>query len=266
MNPIRWLKGIYRTRKASSAKRNILVAPILAGDPEDFAASLEDPTRYYLRAFQDFHNNLPVTFREHRTYFSANGRGFGEDAFHIMWWRLFKKFKPASFLEIGIYRGQVLSLIALLAKEEGVAIHTAGVSPFCPAGDSVSRYRDNLDYQQDTLANFQHFNLPVPDLLKAYSTDPEAVAFIKSRSWDMIYIDGNHDAEIVRKDWEVCSASVPVGGIIVLDDAGLTTSYKPPAFATGGHPGPSQIATEIDPARFREILQVGHNRVFQRIA
>jgi hypothetical protein len=54
--------------------------------------------------------------------------------------------------------------------------------------------------------------------------------------------------------------------VIVLDDSGLTTAYRPPLFATGGHPGPSRLASELDRSRFREVLQVGHNRAFERIA
>ena len=57
--------------------------------------------------------------------------------------------------------------------------------------------------------------------------------------------------------------AIKPGGIIILDDSGLSTSYRPPAFATGGHPGPSRLASGIDPGQFQEILQVGHNRVFQ---
>ncbi|MFZ4600498.1 MAG: class I SAM-dependent methyltransferase, partial [Terrimicrobiaceae bacterium] len=92
------------------------------------------------------------------------------------------------------------------------------------------------------------------------------VHLISSHPWDAIYIDGNHDYEVAKKDWKHCAANVKIGGIIVLDDSGLSTSFRPPAFATAGHPGPSKLATEIDPRAFREILQVGHNRVFQRIA
>jgi hypothetical protein len=183
-----------------------------------------------------------------------------------MWWHLIKRFRPAQFLEIGVYRGQTISLVSLFAKMEGIHCEVFGISPFSSAGDSVSKYLDNLDYKADTLANFSHFDLSPPTLLKAYSTDSQARQLIRSRAWDIIYIDGNHDYEIVKSDWEVCSDSIANGGLIVLDDSGLSTSYRPPRFATGGHPGPSRLASEIDPLNFREILQVGHNRVFQRIS
>jgi predicted O-methyltransferase YrrM len=233
--------------------------------PDDFASSLGDPTAYYKRAFQDFHRTVPAELRAHRDYYRIDRRGFGEDAFHTMWWRLVREFKPQSFLEIGVYRGQVVSLIALLSKLEGNPCEITGISPFSSSGDSVSKYRSDLNYLEDTLAHFKHFGLPEPALVNAFSTDPEALEVIASRPWDMIYIDGNHDYDVVVKDWNACSNAIRPGGIIILDDSGLTTAYRPPAFSTAGHPDPSRLASEIDPKRFKEILQVGHNRVFQHL-
>lgn len=267
MNPLRYLKARWNSHKANQAKAAALAATEHAEIPvEDFAASLADPTAFYIRAYQDFHRVIPAELRQHRRYFQEERRGFGEDAFHTMWWHLVRRFRPSNFLEIGVYRGQTISLVSLIARLESIDCAVQGISPFSSAGDSVSNYADGLDYLKDTLANFRHFRLPEPSLLKAYSTDAAAVALIRSRAWDCIYIDGNHDYEIVKKDWELCSAAVKPGGIIVMDDSGLSTRYQPPRFANGGHPGPSRLAGEIDSALFREILQVGHNRVFQKIA
>jgi len=266
MNLLRFIQGLLRSRKARVQRLALLGAPPLQSvDPEDFSSSLTKPTEYYCRAFQDLHAVAPRELREHREYFQMERRGFGEDAFHTMWWRLMKRFRPLSFLEIGVYRGQTLSLVALLARMEGIACKVSGISPFSSVGDSVSNYSKGLDYHADTLANFSHFSLPAPELLKAYSTDNDAKALIGRRKWDVIYIDGNHDYEVVKADWALCSKAVRPGGLIVLDDSGLSTSYQPPAFATGGHPGPSRLASEIDRNAFEEILQVGHNRVFRRL-
>lgn len=264
LNLIPYFKGYFRTRAAAAAQQRLLEDTITPRNSSRFSTSLADPTAYYQSAFVDFHRQAPQAIRDHRHYFSQQRRGFGEDAFHTMWWRLASEFRPTNFLEIGVYRGQVISLVALLAKLEGIDCKVTGISPFSPAGDSVSTYLSNLDYYQDTLENFRHFDIGEPKLLKAYSTDHVAVDLIESQTWDMIYIDGNHDYAIVLKDWQHCSQAIKPGGVIVLDDSGLGTAYKPPAFATGGHPGPSKLAGEIDPALFEEILQVGHNRVFQR--
>jgi SAM-dependent methyltransferase len=232
----------------------------------EWSDSLRNPSGFYLKCFRYFHMNLPAELRAHRVYFSRKRRGFGEDAFHVMWFLLFREFKFQSFLEIGVYRGQTLSLAAMLQRNFGCEGVAAGISPFTSAGDSVSKYRTDVDYFEDTLTNFVHFSLPKPTLVKANSTETVALQFISAHEWDCIYIDGNHDYEVARQDWEICSRSLKPGGIIVLDDAGLTTSYRAQVFATTGHPGPSRLAQEIDRARFQETLQVGHNRVFQKIA
>jgi predicted O-methyltransferase YrrM len=183
-----------------------------------------------------------------------------------MWFLIFREFRPKSFVEIGVFRGQSLSLAALLAREFKLDCLVQGISSFSLAGDAVSKYRHDVDYYSDTLKNFARFNLPAPSLLKAFSTDPEAAKLLASRTWDIIYIDGSHDYEVVRSDWDLCARNLSPGGLIVLDDASLDTAYRPPLFASAGHPGPSQLAKEISQPPFLEILRVGHDRVFQKIS
>lgn len=213
-----------------------------------------------------FWNIAPQWLRNHRLYFSKNQRAFGEDAFHAMWYLIFKTLKPKKVLEIGVYRGATLSLFSLLAQKLKIITEVHGISPFSPAGDSVSKYLENLDYYSDVVENFNYFNLPHPCLHKGYSTDKGMIDFIQSQKWDLIYIDGNHDYEIAKHDFSICSQQVENNGFIVLDDASLYTDYKPTFYSTAGHPGPSKVAMEINKELFQEILSVGHNRVFLKIA
>ena len=265
-----FIKGYWGLVPRRLAERRLAGAPRrISLAPPNWKRSLDDPTGFYSECVRYFHSELPEEFRRHRQYFhnvQNNRRGYGESAFHTMWRLLLEKLRPANFLEIGVFRGQIISLVALWARLEGASCEVWGISPFSSAGDSVTAYRKDIDYYQDTLLNFDYFDLRHPGLVRAYSTDPQAVEFIRSRLWELIYIDGNHDYEVVRKDWQVCSESLKPGGVIVLDDAALTTKYKPPIFASQGHPGPSRLAQEIDRTRFRELLQVGHNRVFQKNA
>lgn len=173
---------------------------------------------------------------------------------------------PGGQIEIGVYRGQTVTLWKLISRLLGFECGIGCVSPFTSAGDEVSTYRPSLDYYQDVRANHDHFRLPLPDFCREYSTSPVAREFIHRHEWDLIYIDGNHDYDVAVQDWQVCSESVASNGIIVLDDSALETDYHPPRFATAGHPGPSRVAREVSEQRFREILAAGHNRVFQRIA
>ena len=218
--------------------------------------------------YQYFHNFLwnlaPVWLREHRKYFTQHKRGFGEDAFHAMWYFIFNEFHPKNILEIGIYRGQTLSLFGLLSKNFGFEANIHGISPFTSAGDHVSKYLKEPDYYKDVTTNFNYFKLLPPFLHKGFSTDEIMVQVIQSQLWDLIYIDGNHDYEVAKHDFNVCSQYLRKGGLIVLDDASLYTDFKPPFYSTAGHPGPSKVASEIDMDLFEEILSVGHNRVFKK--
>jgi hypothetical protein len=219
--------------------------------------------------YQYFHNffwNLaPAWLREHRKYFADGKRGFGEDAFHSMWYFIFSEFHPRDVLEIGVYRGQTLSLFALLGKNFGFETNIHGVSPFTSAGDNVSKYLGDLDYYNDVIANFNYFRLSLPILHKGFSTDKVILQAIESEQWDLIYIDGNHNYEVAKHDFNFCSQYLRKGGLIVLDDSSLYTDFKPPLYSTAGHEGPSKVACEIDPNLFKEILSVGHNRVFKKL-
>ena len=77
---------------------------------------------------------------------------------------IFKEYSPKSALEIGVYRGQVISLWSLLAKRMGFNIEIDGISPFTAAGDEVSTYLKNIDYYQDVIHNFKRCDLEVAEL------------------------------------------------------------------------------------------------------
>jgi Methyltransferase domain len=263
----RFCRSRLRDVRASRDKRRLLTGVYAEEEilRSEWESSLKEPTIFYERCFRYFHHCLPEELRAHRRYFAQSARGFGEDAFHVMWWLIFKELTPTNFLEIGVYRGQLISLVSLLAQMLRRNCKVYGISPFSAAGDSVSEYLAKINYYEDTLANFRQLHLPLPDLCRAYSTDEAARKIIESHEWDCIYIDGNHDYKIAKRDWELCAKHIRSGGVIVLDDSGLTSPYRPPAFASGGHPGPSQVAAEIDKGIFQEVLQVGHNRVFSRL-
>lgn len=233
-----------------------------------FDKSLQDSTEFYHSCVAHFDQYLPAHIKEHRLYFSHEQRGFGEDAFHVMWSLLVDRFKPVTFLEIGVYRGQVLSLVGLLQRDHGIHGNNTGIGPFERIGDaaSVTAYGYCKDWLEDIKGNVAHFDIPQPQLVKALSTDSEAIQTIQSTRWDMIYIDGNHDYEVVSEDWKICAACLRPGGIIILDDSGLESGFRPPLFASEGFPGPSKIANSLSTGTFREILQVGHNRAFQKVS
>jgi len=200
---VEFIKSLYyRMARFRLERRLSRQPPAISLERSTWGRSLQEPTAFYFECVRFFHQQLPLELRAHRVYFhnvAGNQRGFGENAFHAMWYLLLEEFKPANFLEIAVFRGQIISLAALWAKLRGAHCEVYGISPFSCSGDSVSRYRADTNYYQDTLSNFDHFGLPHPRLLRAFSTDREALDLIASTNWDMIYIDGNHDYEVARR-------------------------------------------------------------------
>jgi len=248
--------------KLNCWKRLLLLHPGLDVAVRHWPSSIESPRRFYIETFRYYEQRLPPVMREHRRYFASGLRGFGDNELHAMWYWLFREFKFQRFLEIGVYRGQTLTLAALLQQHFHIQGIVVGISPFLPVGDSVSEYRKDVDYLADTKTNFERFGLPAPRLVRAYSTDSEAINVLDEGEWDCIYIDGSHEYPVVRSDWQNSSRNLAKGGVVVLDDAALYTNFTPPFGTSKGHPGPSRVADEIG-GPFKEILRVGHNRVFQ---
>jgi predicted O-methyltransferase YrrM len=227
-------------------------------------AQFQSRNRLYAYLHHYFFHHLPPAIRVHREYYSRECRGFGEEAFHSMWYLLVKEFKPNHLLEIGVYRGQVISLWALIAKMEGIQTDIHCISPFKAISDSVSDY-PNISFLDDVLLNFRHFDLPTPQYVEALSTDTHAVSHMKNNSFDCIYIDGSHDYEIVLADYRNSVASLKPGGILVMDDSSLGTDFSPPSFSFAGHPGPSRVAREFADRELVFLAGVGHQNLYRRV-
>ena len=151
----------------------------------------------YDNLYKYFYFHLPFALIKHRIFFSTNSRGFGEDSFHSMWYLLFSEFKPKNCLEIGVYRGQIITLWLLISKQLKYDLNSAGLAPFVSGNDSDSKYSDSINYLDDTKKNHEYFNLKQSEYCVEYSTSKNAKKFIESKKWDVIFIDGNHDGFIL---------------------------------------------------------------------
>jgi hypothetical protein len=264
LNPFAHLGRLLQSRSRAQARlRFAQDRTDLDHDLSFSEAARRFPSRNDLHAYMHryFYKTLPAPLREHRLYFEH--KGFGEDAFHAMWYLLLREFRPQNMLEIGVFRGQVISLWSLIGKLIGVPVRIRCISPFSQAGDEVSRY-PKLNYLDDVLANFRHFNLPEPQYLRALSTDPEAIAYLTREPLDCVYIDGGHDFEVVLSDYRNSVAALRPGGLLVMDDSSLYTDFQAPVFSFAGHPGPSRVAREFADRELEHLGGVGHQNVYRK--
>ena len=85
--------------------------------------------------WEDFtaHTDSVDFLKAHRDWVEQNSWCYGDRAFHYMWYLLLKddvltRHSP-SLLEIGVYKGQVISLWALIASQLSRPVEITGISP-----------------------------------------------------------------------------------------------------------------------------------------
>src|SRR6516162_1884799 len=142
-NPLTKISSLLAARAREAARMSFARERTDFGEDLSFTDAVRRfPSRNDLFAYlhRYFFTHLPAPLREHRAYFAEHGRGFGEEAFHSMWYLLLREFRPATALEIGVFRGQVISLWALIARMIDLSLTIRCISPFSAAGDLVSKY------------------------------------------------------------------------------------------------------------------------------
>ena len=224
-----------------------------------------DRNKIYTKMDKFFYYHLPFQLIRHRIFFSKDSRGFGEDAFHSMWYLFFSEFKPKNCLEIGVYRGQMITLWSLISKLLNLSTNISALAPFEPASDKDSKYLENINYFEDTKKNHELFYLDQPEYCREFSTSEKAKKFIESKKWDLIFIDGNHDYEVVKSDFELSMKNLSNDGFIVMDDSSLYFDFQQKKYGGfTGHPGPSKVAKDIAMKKMRFFGAVGHNNIFSK--
>jgi hypothetical protein len=206
---------------------------------------------------------------EHRKFILENNLGFGENPFHAMWRDLIRMMpKSFKFIEIGVYKGQILSLIKYLSTIENKNVNFIGVTPLSNMGDKFGKY-DACDYLQKIKSIFKHFDLDFDEnknLIIGSSTDSYVKKeIIDEKNYDLVYVDGGHDYDTVVSDILLVKEITKINSIIVFDDSACSKDLPPYLFR--GHIDVCNAVRDYieNDNRFKEILCVGHNRVFKRI-
>ena len=226
---------------------------------------------------------------DHRRYCEAERLGFGDAAFHAMWLLLLQeaaaRFGTLRALEIGVFKGQVLSLWALVARETNLNVEIRGISPLrgnpAPRSRLVRKLRgwlsasfreemesgnfyEDADYEGAVRDLFRHFDLDFTHvkLDRGYSTDPAILTEHAGRTYHIVYVDGDHSFNGALHDYSHFGPKVEIGGWLVTDDAGCDL---PGTGFWKGYETVSRAARTIPGMGFRNTLNVGHNRIYERI-
>lgn len=153
----------------------------------------------------------------YRRHVEEHGLGFGDPAFHRLWQLLLdaaaRRFGRIRALEIGVFKGQVVSLWSLLAREQQLDVSVAALTPLSgrpmPSSRVLNklrhwfspRFREQVasgnfypadDYEAIIRAHFRRHGLDFDRVTvhRGFSTDPALKASLADSRFEIIYVDG----------------------------------------------------------------------------
>lgn len=239
---------------------------------EGLYADVPDVHVFMWREFESSVNADPL-LKSHRDFIERNNFGYGDRPFHWMWNLLIRDIpNDFKFLEIGVFKGQVISLVSLLNRELQKNGTVYGITPLSSAGDKYGTH-PNEDYELAIQQLYGALKLTAEDLniIQGFSNNVDIINLASELGlYDIVYVDGCHDYDVVVSDLTEYREMVKINGYLVIDDASNSLQIPDGLIRMDwrGLPEVSKaLADVIEPdERFQHVFAIGHNRVFRRIA
>lgn len=160
-----------------------------------------------------FKTSYAITFNPQRLTQSIDWHG------HLSFaaW-LVEYFKPQIIVELGVFRGDSLSAFAQSSRDLQCKNKIYGVDKWL--GDITTG-----NYGEEVYAELKDYfilNYPEVKLIREYFDD--ALAYFDNASIDLLHIDGCHEYDAVKNDYEKWISKMSKNGIILFHDI---TAYEP---------------------------------------
>lgn len=261
---------------------------------DEFAAGWENDERFH----DDLHNsfvdrtNADYSLKGHRDFVERNHFGMGERSFPYFHSLILKdldektpKEQPTlRLLEIGVHRGQTVSLWAMLAQRLSRPVEIVGVSLFDGEEIDPADMVGKRDYRNDVRIIVKEFTgeNPRPDvdwfwmgnkfamqLIKGNSTDPKIVEAVGSGGdYDLCYVDGGHTWDVAHADVVNYGSMVRPGGLLLIDDCANNNHRMPWGYFQGIQSVSDAVDGLLPPAvqdlSYECLGNVVHNRIWRR--
>ena len=209
--------------------------------------------------------NADKQLKAYRDWIEANAFGFGERCFLWMWNEIVARMpQEFTFMEIGVFRGQILALVSLLAERHGKKVRRIGITPL----DTSDGHWES-DYEADIIRLHDVFNIKDDyELIRLDSTNPNAIKLASQNPPEVLYIDGGHTNELVKSDLTNYLPILKVGGTLVIDDCNNAITMP-----WGYFQGIQSVSLAVDEVLPREgsneywkhELNLVHNRVLTKL-
>lgn len=188
--------------------------------------------------------------------------GHGHRSLQYMW-KLLVDAMPNDFkfLEIGVYKGQILSLMELLSKEANKNSKIVGVTPLY---DPDFGNYDRMPYIK-YLYKVNGLSMDNTMIIDGLSQKPEIIKKAHEQGpFDMVYIDGDHSYQATVDDILNYDSCLKIGGYMVVDDASDFIKLPPHRFK-----GIIEVSKAVQDTldknnKYKNVLNCMHVRIFRK--
>jgi hypothetical protein len=190
--------------------------------------------------------------------------GHGDRSLQYMWKLIVDSMSEEfSFLEIGVYKGQILSLIQLCANESNKKTKIVGVTPLLDP--SFAKY-NRMPYIENL---YKQFSLTMENtvIIDGRSQEKEIIEKAYGEGpYNIVYIDGDHAYDATVADIRNYHDCLTSGGLMVIDDASNFKIFPNYVQHFKGIMEVSEAVRDVleNNIDYEEILTCMHVRVFRK--
>jgi len=188
--------------------------------------------------------------------------GHGDRSLQYMW-KIMVDAMPTEFkfLEIGVYKGQILSLMELLTRESNKKSTIVGVTPLF---DEAFANYDRLPYIK-YLFQVNDLTMENTTVHDGFSQNPDIIKKVYDQGpFDMVYVDGDHSYQATVDDINNFDVCLKPGGYMIVDDASDFINLPPGRFK-----GIVEVSKAVQDTleknnKYKNVLNCMHVRIFKK--
>jgi hypothetical protein len=210
--------------------------PTFKGELEQWVSEYRDTPEFNIRLLNTFRERCfeMEHLRRHREYIEQNNRrgllmGHGDRSVQYLFSLLVEQMPPGfRFLEIGVYKGQICSLMQLLADVSGRSATIIGITPLFDPITDMGTGQKQYDRTPYIEMMYRDLGLTMNNtgIIDGLSQDPRVYGVAtETAPYDILYIDGDHSYDATASDILMYKELLKPGGFLVIDDANTFKNF-----------------------------------------
>lgn len=175
---------------------------------------------------QSYSSDLAVLYKSGYNMMGRNAKAAVRTCEAYTMYSLVRNFKYENILEIGTGTGFSSLIFAKALVDEGFSSSYRDDERIYGTVDTIDINEDSPNIFQNNFGKFREYIPELESMITFYNKDSSELIPFLDKQYDLAFIDGCHDYECVKADYENVLKKIRKGGCIVFHDVVETPNYK----------------------------------------